>query len=277
MPIQARRLIRKLRGGAQSHLIEAGDGSFWVVKFLQNPQHRRILVNELVSSVFLQFLQISQPETAIVEVTREFLDENPEVHIQLGTRKVPIEPGWHFGSRFPGDPAVTAVYDFIPDALLHKVENLSHFLGILVFDKWMGNADARQSIFFRAAVRGWSAAAAPKPRRAGFVAQMMDHGFVLNGPQWSFVDSPMLGLYFRTSVYEKVRSLDDFQPWLDQVTHFPEEVMDSAYKRVPGAWVAGEEAEFEALFEKLLARRKRVGHLLEDCREGRINPFANWR
>lgn len=264
-----------MKGGAQSHLIEAVDGSFWVVKFLQNPQHRRILVNELVSSVFLRFLQIAQPEAAIIEVTKEFLRENPDVHIQLGSRRIPIEPGWHFGSRFPGDPQVMAVYDFIPDALLPKVTNLAHFLGILVFDKWMGNADARQSIFFRAKVQEWSGASAGG-RRAGFVAQMMDHGFVWNGPHWTFADSPLTGLYFRPLVYEKVRSLEDFQPWLDQIRHFPEEVMDSAYKQVPGNWVAGDEAEFEGLFEKLLSRRKRVEYLIEDCRNGRINPFPKW-
>jgi hypothetical protein len=276
MPIHASRLIRKMRGGAQAHLLQADDGGFWVVKFLQNPQHRRILVNEWISSVFLRFLQISQPETALIEVSEEFLRENPEVYIQLGSQRLPVGPGRHFASRFPGDPSVTAVYDFIPDALLRKVDNLAHFLGVLVFDKWMGNADARQSIFFRARVRDWSAASAGSGR-AGFVAQMMDHGFVMNGPHWDFVDSPLQGLYFRPLVYESVRSLNAFQPWLDQVRHFPEEVMDMAYKQVPRQWVQGEETEFEALFEKLLRRRKRVEHLLEDCHTARINHFPNWQ
>jgi hypothetical protein len=38
------------------------------------------------------------------------------------------------------------VYDFIPDLLLDKVVNRNEFLGALVFDKWIGNADARQFI-----------------------------------------------------------------------------------------------------------------------------------
>jgi len=37
MPVNARRHVRRMRGGAQSHLIEAGDGHFYVVKFLNNP------------------------------------------------------------------------------------------------------------------------------------------------------------------------------------------------------------------------------------------------
>ena len=59
MPLTACRHVRKMRGGAQSHLLEADDGNFYIVKFRNNPQHRRILVNELVSAVFLKYLQVS--------------------------------------------------------------------------------------------------------------------------------------------------------------------------------------------------------------------------
>ena len=87
MPVDARRLIRKMRGGAQAHLMEASDGHFYVVKFTNNPQHRRILVNEWIASVFLDFLGISSPEVAMVEVSPQFLRENPEAYIQLGSRR----------------------------------------------------------------------------------------------------------------------------------------------------------------------------------------------
>src|SRR5579859_5245038 len=82
MPINARRLIRKMRGGAQAHLLECDDGHFYVVKFRNNPQHRRILVNEWFAGVFLRYLQIAVPDTAIVETSAAFLEKNPEVCIQ---------------------------------------------------------------------------------------------------------------------------------------------------------------------------------------------------
>src|ERR1700724_1694021 len=142
MPIHATRLIRKMRGGAQAHLLECDDGHFYVVKFRNNPQHRRILINEWIASVFLNYLQISTPPAAIVSVSMAFLEANPEVYIQLGSHHQAVESGWHFGSRYPGDPAKVMVYDFLPDSLLEKVVNASEFLGVLAFDKWMGNADA---------------------------------------------------------------------------------------------------------------------------------------
>src|SRR3954452_7860564 len=101
MPVNARRLIRKMRGGAQSHLIEADDGHFYVVKFRNNPQHRRILINEWIASAFIGYLQLASPPVAMVNLTREFLDANPDVHIQLGTQRLAVEPGWHHGSRYP--------------------------------------------------------------------------------------------------------------------------------------------------------------------------------
>ena len=277
MPIQAQRFIRKMRGGAQAHLIECDDGHFYVVKFRNNPQHRRILVNEWIGSAFLNYLQISAPPAAIVNLSPEFLEKNREINIQLGTRHLEIEPGWHFGSRYPGDPSKVMVYDFIPDLLLDKVANLNEFLGVLVFDKWIGNADARQSIFFRARLREWSPGAADRPLRPGFVAHMMDHGYIFDGPQWSFSDSPLQGLYFRSSVYRAVRSLDEFQPWLDRVIHFPEEVVDNAQKQIPPEWLAEDGPALEALLMKLMQRRKRVPELIADSRRGRTNPFPGWK
>jgi len=273
MPVAAQRLTRKMRGGAQAHLLEASDGHSYVVKFHNNPQHRRILVNEWIASTFLHYLDIAAPETAMVELTQEFLAATPDVHIQLGRERRPVTPGWHFGSRFPGDPMRTVVYDFLPDTLLEQVENLRDFLGILAFDKWMGNADSRQAIFFRARVHD---PLAENPPRLGFVAQMVDNGYVFEGPHWRWGDSPIQGLYFRPLVYRTVRGLAEFEPWLDRIRNFPEEVVDQAVKRIPPAWLEGDEDELERLLERLLRRRERVPDLIEQCRSGRSNPFPIW-
>lgn len=272
MPLTAVRHIRKMRGGAQSHLLEADDGHWYVVKFRNNPQHRRILINEMLSTVLLDYLKISTPEIALLDVGAEFLAANPEVHLTLGNRRIEVEPGWHFGSRYPGDPSRTAVYDFLPDALLPSVVNLEEFRGVLVFDKWVANADGRQSIFYRANVRLGRGEVRP-----GFVVRMIDHGFAFNGPNWDFPDSPLQGLYARRIVYDPVRSLNDFQPWLDQLRNFPEEVIDQAWKRIPPDWLEGEEDALDRLLERLFERRKRVPELIDASRATRVNPFPNWK
>jgi hypothetical protein len=278
MPLTARRYIRKMRGGAQAQLLEASDGRFYIVKFQNNPQHRRVLVNELVASVFLRYLQISSAECAVIQVSEEFVRENPDACMQLGASRIPVAAGWQFASLYPGDPARLAVYDFVPDALLYKVRNLADFLGVLVFDKWVANADGRQAVFFRARLREWAPVAAEAhPLTMGFVALMIDQGFAFNGPEWNFIDSPMQGLYARKLVYESVTSLDPFEPWLERVLHFPEEVVDQASKQIPLEWLAGDHDAFERMLEKLLRRRKRVPDLLRDARLGKASPFTNWK
>jgi len=277
MPVDALRLIRKMRGGAQAHLLEAADGHFYIVKFSNNPQHRRVLVNEWLASAFLKYLDLPAPDVAMVRVTPAFLAANPDVYLQLGSSRLAVEPGWHFGSRYPGDPARMMVYDFLPDTLLAKVENLGGFLGMLAFDQWMGNADARQAIFFRARVKEWLPSQEAHPARLGFVAQMIDHGYVFEGQHWRLNESGLHGVYHRQLVYAGVRGLGDFQPWLDRILHFPETVVDDAVKPIPSSWLAGDEAELAALLERLIRRRRRVPDLIEACRRNKSNIFPEWR
>jgi len=277
MPLTAVRHVRKMRGGAQAHLLEADDGNWYVVKFRNNPQHHRVLVNEWLAATFLSYLKIAAPESAIIQITAELLADSPEIHLTSGTRRIEVEAGWHFGSRYPGDPAKLALYDFLPDALLENVVNIDEFRAILVFDKWTGNADGRQCVFYRAMVRQEAGRGGGRTSTPGFVARMIDHGYAFNGPHWDFPESAVQGLYARPLVYRSVRSLDDFQPWLQQVMNFPEEVVDRAWKRLPAAWIAGEEDELERMLDQLLERRPRVPDLINACREARTNPFPNWQ
>jgi hypothetical protein len=274
MPVTAVRLVRRMRGGAQAQLLAAGDGRHYVTKFLGNPQHRRILVNEWICSRLFQYLQIAVPACAVVEVDAGLVAREPELTFQLATRSEPVQPGRHYGSTYPGHPDRQAVYDFLPDTLLRQAANRSDFLGALAADKWMGNSDARQAVFFRARLLDWIPGAASNQK--GFVAQMIDHGFAFDGPHWEMYDSPLQGLYHRKLVYEEVESLESFEPWLSRIIGFPEEVLDRALREIPPEWTAGDEDALDRLMNQLLARRKRIPGLLELVARGPQNPFPHW-
>lgn len=276
MPVSATRFIRKMRGGAQAHLLEASDGNFYVVKFQNNPQHRRILINELLASEILTHLGVSAPPHDFVGLSAEFLATNPEVYIQTGTKRQEIAPGWHFGSRHPGNPNTLAIYDFIPDALLNQVANAEQFRAALVFDRWVANADGRQAIFFRAHLKDWLERPGIPPRKLGFVALMVDHGFAFNGPHWDFPESAITGLYPRRTVYHDVRSLEDFEPWLSRAVTCPDAVFDRALRQLPPEWLEDDGDALERLVEKLRRRQKRLPDILQDCREAPGNPFPKW-
>ena len=262
-----------MRGGAQAHLVQASDSHFYVVKFRNNPQHRRVLVNEWVASVLLEYLQLHGAAVAQVDFTVDFIAANPDMAMQFGSRTRLPEPGWHFGSRYPGDPTRLAVYDFLPDLLLGKVANLSEYAGMLAFDQWVGNADSRQTVFYRANVAESGAIGT----RNAFVALFVDHGYAFGGPEWAFHDSALRGLYHRPIVYAGVTGWHSFEPWLDRIRHFPEEIIDRALRSLPPAWVEDDQEALEKLLEKLLHRRERVAHLIEDVRDSQSHPFPNWK
>jgi len=48
--VEAVQHVRRMRGGAQGHLMRCSDGQFYVVKFRNNPQHLRVLTNEMLAT-----------------------------------------------------------------------------------------------------------------------------------------------------------------------------------------------------------------------------------
>ena len=260
-----------MKGGSQPHLIEADDGHFYVVKSKDNPQHRRILVNEWIAAVFLRFLQIASPQVAPILMDREFLGANPELGVQRGRQMEPISPGCHFGSRLPGDPTQMALFDTLPNVLLGKVANLRDLGGLLVFDRWIANADYRQLVFFRAQV------AEPGTVRPGFLMWAIDHGFAFQGPQWSLKTGGRQGLHHGNPLYESLREWAQLEPWLSRIEHFPEEVADQALVSMPREWLGeGDENELEPLLERLFRTRARIRHEIEDLLRAEASLFPNW-
>src|SRR3974390_1324254 len=96
--------IRRIRGGAQSHLMRCSDDCYYVVKFQNNPQHRRILVNELLGTRLASRLGLPTAPVAVVEVPQELIRLTPELCIETPRARTPCSPGLQFGSRCPGDP-----------------------------------------------------------------------------------------------------------------------------------------------------------------------------
>ena len=272
-----------MRGGAASHLMLADDECYYVVKFRNNPQHPRVLVNELISYVLLERLGLPQPGWAIVNVPASLIERTPELEMEAGAVMRPCEPGLHFGSRYPVDPSRQAVYDYVPLSLLRMVVNVESFLGMVCFDKWMSNADGRQAIFFRDRAKRWLDAEATDaegrligPRSLVYVANMIDHGFVFNAQHWDFSDLPEQGLYSRREVYQGVTGFDSFEPWLSRIRNISTEALDDAYKRIPAEWHGGEWDRLEDLLERLYVRRQKLPELLARGKLADRDPFPSW-
>jgi hypothetical protein len=260
--VKAKTFVRKMRGESQAHLIAADDGYRYVVKFLNNPQGNRILVNELISSLLLRAIGIQTPEIALVAFDEQTLSTNPEIGIVSRREDLLIPlPGLHFGSRYPGSTGKLTVYDFFPEAMLPKLYNRNEFTGVLVFDKWACNADSRQAIFHRAHTTNVDSAVS----EVRWVAQMIDHGQMFQGRDWTFRDSPVQGPYMHAAIYGRSPTLPDFEPWIEKVSRLDEDVFDTVFNAVPAPWISKEEKELvRVLLGRLQKRQEQIPQLLRE-------------
>src|ERR1700688_1213630 len=137
--LRALEQLRRMRGGAQSHLMRCSDGHYYVVKFQNNPQHRRILVNELLGTNLARRLGLPTARVAVVEGGEELIRLTPDLAMEMPRSRIPCQPGLQFGSRYPGDPRKLTLHDFLPDEQLREVRNLHEFAGMLVFVRGRGN------------------------------------------------------------------------------------------------------------------------------------------
>src|ERR1043166_9378221 len=86
LTLQAVQHIRKMRGGSQAHLIRASDKNLYVVKFQNNPQHVRVLVNEYLGTTVGRLLNLPIPEARIMEMSDWLIENTPELKIDLSPR-----------------------------------------------------------------------------------------------------------------------------------------------------------------------------------------------
>src|SRR5437879_911271 len=70
MPTTAVQHVKRMRGGAQSHLMRCDDGHYYVVKFRNNPQHERVLANEFLATRLAERVGLPVPSSAVAAVRR---------------------------------------------------------------------------------------------------------------------------------------------------------------------------------------------------------------
>jgi hypothetical protein len=254
-----------MRGGAQSQLMLAADGNLWVVKFQNNPQHLRILANELIATRLAAAIGLSVPATEIVEVTPWLVEHTPDLSFELGRgQRERCLPGLHFGSRFAGGLSPGQLVDYLPEPQLADVRNLGEFAGMLCLDKWAGNCNGRQAVFSR------------NPRERRYRATFIDQGFCFNAGEWTFPDAPLRGVYARNSVYASVTGWHSFEPWLHRIETIEPGILWEIAESVPPEWYGGDLATLERLIEQLLQRRSRVRELILSFRDSGRAPFPLW-
>jgi hypothetical protein len=265
LAVLAVQAIRKMRGGAQSQLMLGSDGNLWVVKFQNNPQHLRVLANELMATRLAEAVGLTVPAAEVVEVTEWLVANTPGMYVELGrSERERYRPGLQFGSRFVGGLMPGQVVDYLPEPQLQEVRNLEEFAGMLCVDKWAGNCNGRQAVFAR---RG---------RERKYKATFIDQGFCFNAGEWTFPDSPLRGVYARNAVYARVTGWQNFEPWLSRLEAMEPGTLWAIAEAVPPEWYGGDLGVIERLMEQMLMRKSRVRELIGSFRDSERAPFPMW-
>ncbi len=228
--------IRAMRGGAQSHMLTANDGHAYVVKFANNPQSLRVLVNEWLGCSIGRALGLTIPEPAILYVPATLVESSPSLVIQVSNSTLKCSYGLAFGSRFISEGQL---FDYLPDSALSQVENVREF-----------------------------------ERGRGFRAHFIDFGFCFNAGEWNFPDTVLRGIYAHKVVYQNVGGWQSFEPWLSRIESFPLTTLWAIAGDVPPEWV--ERDTLFQLVERIDARRSRVRELIAAVRQSQRNPFGAW-
>jgi hypothetical protein len=256
--------IRKMRGGAQAQLMRASNDQFVVVKFRDNPQHVRVLANELFASRLGQRLGLPMPDVETIEVSDWLIQHTPELRLEVAGRSVPFSSGLHLASHYAADIEFTSVFDYLPESLFPKVLNRSDLARSLVLDKWTGNADGRQAVFIQL------------PRRAGYSLRLIDQGFCFNAGEWTFPDLSLQGVYYRNHAYQGVTSWESFEPALTGAEQMDMADLWNCAAGIPSEWCSPAPDDLPGLVESLYHRRSKIRDLISAFRDSSRNPFPNW-
>ena len=263
--ISAVQHLRPLRGGAQSHLLKASDGACYVTKFQNNPQHVRVLANEMLATNLGLALGLPMPRVEVIEVSNWLIEHTEGLRIELGGSKIPCRSGKQVGSLFVGCESPGMSFEYLRRELLERVINIEDFPRVLVLDKWTCNGDGRQAIFWKA------------PRRQRYAATFIDQGYCFNAGEWTFPDSPLRGAYANNCVYERVMGWKAFEPALSRAEEMDAHTIWRCAAEIPEEWYEGDRIGLERLVETLCHRRPTIRKLITEFRRSSRNPFPNWR
>lgn len=257
--------LRRLRGGSQPHLLLGSDGGYYVTKFSNNPQHVRVLANEMFAGQIAERLGLPVATPEVIDVPEWFIRETPDLCMEVRQGPFPCSPGRQLASRYLSDPEKGPVYDYLQDQELREVTNLADFPRVLVLDKWTANCDGRQVVFTPDAVFN-----------DRYVATFVDQGFCFNAGEWNFPDAPLRGAYSRNCVYNIVAGWDAFEPALSRAEQMELDEIWQFARRIPEEWYEWDFDGLRRLTETLYRRRSRIRDLISDFRRSKRNPFPNW-
>ena len=263
LAITALHHIRSLRGHTKPHMMLCDDGNSYVVKFHCNSQAARGLACDYLASKLAEWTGLPAPSCSVVNVCHFLVDNTKDLSSVLHREDRSL-PELHFGSRLIGNCEGDRVVDVLPDSYIQNSVTSYPFGGMLVFDKWTSNTDARQALFLRR--RG----------AAYYDTYFVDQSHCFGGSDWTLSLTTDGALFQRRFVYQNIRGWESFEPFMERLLSASPGVIWGFAQEIPPAWYGNRRDDLEALVENLLCRRLYIHDLIAKQRDAMPGLFPLW-
>lgn len=132
--VLAIRASGKINNGCTKPYYVTCDEDIYIVKFKENPQGLRVLINEYVCAEIGTIIGLPLPSPALIRVSEDFVrHNNQELSIHIGAE---ITPGIHFGTK-----KVKKAYPITNSDMLKFAKNNDIIPDIILFDQLVCNRD----------------------------------------------------------------------------------------------------------------------------------------
>jgi len=239
--VEAVQFVRKLRGGSQPILVEASDGYFYVVKYLNNLQGPNLLFNEAIGSALFHAAGLPVPAWRVVHLSEKFVAQNPGCWMETETGRSKPNAGMCFGSRFM-DLSELRVFEILSGEHFSRVRNRRNFWAAWVLDVLSDHTDNRQALFLEGSTKWLDAC-------------FIDHGHMFGGANGRISPYFAASRYIDLRIYaqanaEEVEELQGKIQGIDLVS------LARIAKRLPVAWrTVSAVSQFEGFHRRFTDRK----------------------
>lgn len=240
-------------GVTKPYYITCDDGYQYVVKFKENPEGKRVLINEYICAKIAEILDLPLAIPSIIEVDDSFVNDYGKEISEHVECKISI--GLHFGTR-----KIKKVFQIFNSQMLESALNIECIPEILLFDQLVCNKDRDNNggnLLFDA---------------TNMKIIMIDHTHVFDvGPSWTANDlEQRIGEPFQIFdangyVYRKlipfVKGNNPFNKFMSKLTRLNPTVLWHIINSVPEEWQITDH-EKNVLKEYLFDRLNRIEEVL---------------
>ena len=244
MKVEARKIVKKMKGGSGSYLMECDDDRSYVVKFKDGSKN---VVSEFIGGELANALQLPAQSHAIVEVGQELIETIPD-HKQRG-----ITGTVHHGTLFNENALDLDSRNLTTSATILNAGNIP---GVVTFDNLTQNNDrnnAGNNLFVEVA-----------PGTYSYV--MCDYNCMFNGSGWSTATltasvSNINLMPVHPILATAIAGLAPFDLAFDRITKLSTSTIHSIIETIPSTWSVTRD-EQDTLVGFLESRKKLVPQII---------------